>query len=235
VAEAEVVAAANVAPVLVSVVVPVYDGAGFLADCLDGLMAQDHPALEIVCVDDGSRDDSAGIASGYESVHVLRRAHAGLAAARNAGVAAVTGPLVGFCDADDVWKPEKVSTQVAYLGDRPDVDIALCRNDTALEPGAEYPSWVIPDQVRGDLDGVSPTSGLFRREVFERVLYRDDLGNGSDFNLLVRAREAGFSIAVMDDVLFVRRIHDDNMTTREGAALAPMFKTVREHLRGQTR
>lgn len=220
---------------LVTVVVPVFDGARFLAECLDSLVAQDHPALEIVVVDDGSTDDSAAVAEarshGHPGVRVLRRAHEGLGASRNAGIDAARGALVGFCDADDTWRPNKASAQVAHLDAHPEVDIALCRQDTVIEPGTEMPDWLIPDQRYGDLDGVSPTSALFRRPVFDRLRYRTDMDTGTDFDLLIRARAAGFAIAVLDEILRTRRIHDDNMTTRHGPSKADLFASVRSHLR----
>ena len=220
---------------LVTVVVPVFDGARFLAACLDSLVAQEHRSLEIVVVDDGSTDESAAIAEGYSyedsRVGVLRRAHEGLGASRNAGIEAGHGALIGFCDADDTWKPNKASAQVAHLDAHPEVDIALCRQDTVIEPGTEMPDWLIPDQRYRDLDGVSPTSALFRRPVFERLRYRTDMDTGTDFDLLIRARAAGFGIAVLDEVLRTRRIHDDNMTTRHGPSKADLFASVRSHLR----
>jgi hypothetical protein len=128
---------------------------------------------------------------------------------------------------------DKASAQAAHLAARPDCDVVLCRQATHFEPGAERPDWLIPDQRYGDLDGVSPTSGLFRRAVFERLQYRTDMPAGSDFDLLVRARAAGFGIDVLDHVLRVRRIHGDNMTDREGPAFDEMLRTVRAHLHQQ--
>lgn len=210
----------------------VFDGARYLDECVRSLLAQDHPAIEIVVVDDGSTDGSADIAAGFPGVRVIRRAHEGLANSRNAGLRAATGALIGFCDADDTWRPEKASVQLAYLHAHPDCAIVLCRQETVVEPGVTTPDWLVPDQVRGDLDGVSPTSGLFRREVFERIGgFRNDMEMGADFNLLVRARTAGFGIALIGQPLRTRRIHDDNMTTRLGPARADMFRTVREHRR----
>ena len=219
--------------VLVSVVVPVYNGSAFLTECLDSLVAQEYPDIEIIVVDDGSTDSSADIADRYPRIRTLRRAHAGLGASRNTGIDAASGGLIGFCDADDMWKPSKARVQVEFLEANPETDIVLCRQDTTFEPGASHPDWLIPDQVYGDLDGVSATSALFRRGVFEQIRYRTDLEGGSDFNLLVRARAAGFGIALIEDSLRIRRIHDDNMMTRLGSAKAQLFETVREHLRAQ--
>jgi glycosyltransferase involved in cell wall biosynthesis len=216
---------------LVSVVVPVYEGERYLAECLDSLVAQDHPAMELLVVDDGSTDGSAAIAERYPQVRLLRREHEGLGATRNAGIDAAAGELIGFCDADDWWKPNKASVQVAHLDAHPRVDIVLCRQDTYFEAGVSQPDWLIPDQRYGDLDGVSATSGLFRRSVFDHLRYRTDMATGSDFNLLVQARAAGFGIEVLDESLRVRRIHGDSMSDREGPAFDQMFVTVREHLR----
>ena len=218
---------------LVSIVVPVYNGAAFLADCLDSLVAQDYPAVEIVVVDDGSTDGSAEIAERNAWARVLRREHEGLAHTRNAGVAASSASLIAFCDADDLYLPQKIRVQVEYLEAHPDVDLVLCRQDTRFEDGAEHPDWLVPDQVRGDLDGVSPTSALYRRHVFDRIRFRTDMEHGSDFNLLVQARTEGFGIALIEESLRVRRIHNDNMTTQYGPALAPMFQSVRDHLRNR--
>lgn len=220
---------------LVSVVVPVFDGARFLGDCLASLLAQSYSSVEVVVVDDGSSDRSADIAEGFAGVRVLRRPHEGLGRTRNAGLRATTGSLIGFCDADDFWKPEKARVQVDYLQAHPECAVVLCRQDTIVEPGVDPPAWLQPDQIRGDLDGISPTSGLFRREVFDRLGgFRTDMQMGADFNLLVRARTAGYETALLEQPLRVRRIHDGNMTTRHGAARAEMFLTVREHLRARS-
>jgi glycosyltransferase involved in cell wall biosynthesis len=222
-------------PPLVSVVVPVFNGARFVGECLASLLAQEYPAVEVVVVDDGSADDSAGIAEGFAGVRVLRRPHEGLGRTRNAGIRATRGSLIGFCDADDTWKPEKARVQADYLAAHPECAVVLCRQDTIIEPGVERPSWLVPDQIRGDLDGISPTSGLFRREVLDRLGgFRTDMEMGADFNLLVRTRTAGFQVGLIERPLRVRRIHDDNMTTRHGAAKAAMFETVREHLRSRS-
>ncbi|GMU78449.1 MAG: hypothetical protein AMXMBFR46_12440 [Acidimicrobiia bacterium] len=216
---------------VVSVIVPVFNGARFLGECVASLLAQDWPALDVVVVDDGSTDDSAAIAEGFPGVRVVRRAHEGLGATRNAGIDAAAGDLVGFCDSDDLWKPNKASVQAAYLDAHPEVDLALCRMETRFEAGVEQPAWMHRDQVYGDFDGVSATSALFRPAVFEALRYRTDMDNGTDFNLLVRARASGFVSVVLDEVLLVRRIHDRNMMHRLGPARAEMFQTVREHLR----
>ena len=83
----------------VSVVVCVYNGEKTLADCLEGTARLDYPDFEVIVVDDGSTDQSARIASGFD-VRLIRTENRGLSRARNAGIQAATGEIVAFLDAD---------------------------------------------------------------------------------------------------------------------------------------
>ena len=121
---------------LVSVVVPVFNGARFLGECLESLLAQDYPAVEIIVVDDGSSDGSADLADGFAGIRVLRRPHEGLPRTRNAGIRAASGSLIGFCDADDTWKPEKARVQVDYLAAHPACGVVLCRQERSSNQGS---------------------------------------------------------------------------------------------------
>ncbi|HEX5852076.1 MAG TPA: glycosyltransferase, partial [Solirubrobacteraceae bacterium] len=85
----------------VSVIVPVYMGERFLADALDSVAAQTYAPLETIVVDDGSPDRSAEIAAGRPGVRLIRQKNQGVAAARNAGLAAARGELLAFLDQDD--------------------------------------------------------------------------------------------------------------------------------------
>jgi len=224
-----------VVPVLVSVIVPVFNGARFLAECIESLTGQDHPAVEVIVVDAGSTDGSGDLAATFSRVRLLRRTYESIGASRNAGIGAATGSLIGFCDSDDMWRPGKARRQVAYLQARPDVAIVLCRQETVFEPGVPWPAWLRPDQVRGDLDGVSAMSGLFRRAVFDRLggVRAAEIGADFEHGLLYRARAAGLKIEVLEELLTLRRIHDANTTTRQGSSLPLMFTSVRDHLRSR--
>jgi glycosyltransferase involved in cell wall biosynthesis len=90
----------------VSVVIPLYNSTATLARAIDSVLAQTAPAREIICVDDGSRDDPAGALAPFgERIWLLRQPNRGPSAARNAGLAIASGDLVAFLDADDYWTP----------------------------------------------------------------------------------------------------------------------------------
>ena len=105
--------------VKVAVIVPVYNAAAYLPRCLDSILAQTHTALSIIVVDDGSTDGSGKIADDYAArdfrLKVIHQKHAGVAAARNAGVAQVTEPYLTFVDADDYVTPDYVATLLNAL------------------------------------------------------------------------------------------------------------------------
>lgn len=104
---------------LVSVIVPVHDGARVLERCLRAILSQSHVALEVFVIDDGSRDGApARIVKSLDDprlslVRLDRRS--GAARARNAGLKRAQGRYIAFCDCDDVWAPGKIAAQIALL------------------------------------------------------------------------------------------------------------------------
>ena len=101
---------------LVSVIIPAFNAERFLAEAIDSVLAQDYPELDIIVIDDGSTDATPVIVAGHgERVRLISQANSGCAAARNAGIRAARGEYVAFLDADDVWWPHKIRTQVDAL------------------------------------------------------------------------------------------------------------------------
>lgn len=105
---------------LVSVVMPVYNAAATMRKSIDSVLAQSHAAIELLAVDDGSRDASLQILDEYAArdprVCVLRMpANGGVAAARNLALDAARGRHVAFLDSDDWWHPHKLERQLAAM------------------------------------------------------------------------------------------------------------------------
>lgn len=198
---------------LVSVIVPVYNGERFLGAALESVARQDYPRLEIVVADDGSADRTAPIARAFPGVRYVHHPHQGLAATRNAGLAAANGELISFLDHDDLWPPQKLRVQVDYLQRHPEVDYVVAHLRNFLEPGCGRPSWLKPELLERDQVAFSTGTMLARRTVFDRIGEFDRrLTVGDDTDWFARARAAGIVAAALPDVLLHRRIHDRNHT-----------------------
>ncbi len=111
----------------VSVIIPVYNGAAFIARAIDSALAQSHRACEIIVVNDGSSDQTADILGNYGApVRVLNIPNGGVSNARNVGMRAASGELIAFLDADDSWHPNKLRMQVAALEAYPRAALCCC-------------------------------------------------------------------------------------------------------------
>jgi hypothetical protein len=230
------VAAPAAARPLVSVVIPVYNGAAFIADAVRAVASQDYPALEIIVVDDGSTEDiAAALREVPVDVRLFRQDNGGAASARNRGIRDASGDLIAFLDVDDLWPAGNLDAMVDHLLAKPEADVVrgraqVTRYTTAAEPG-EYlgnPAESFPHYIG---------AGLYRRRAFERVgLFDADLRFGEDTDWYTRAAEKGLPIHQLDEVtLFVRR-HDGNMT--KGKTIVELnqlrlFKKMIDRRRGE--
>jgi glycosyltransferase involved in cell wall biosynthesis len=223
---------------LVSVIVPTYNRAGLIGPSVASLLAQTGVAFEVVVVDDGSTDDTRAVLARIEDprLRVIAIAHGGVAAARNAGVAASRGHYVAFHDSDDEALPGRLERPVAVLSERPELGLVIM-NGRFLPPddadGPEEP-WIKPAVTKtlvGRTIGVAEVfrwnlgqlQGMcFTRHALDMVgpfdgTYRilDDL----DLVLRVAAR---FPAAFVDEPVFRYRRHSggiarDRTTIREEA------------------
>ena len=123
---------------LVSVVIPVFNGAPFVARAVASVRAQGHGAVEILVVDDGSTDGTQEVLKGLEESHGIRwfqRSHGGPARSRNYGIAAAQGQFIALLDCDDEWLPGKLAAQLAVMRARPEVGLVHADFDVRFEDG----------------------------------------------------------------------------------------------------
>jgi glycosyltransferase involved in cell wall biosynthesis len=112
---------------LVSIVVLCHDYGRFLPEAIESALAQDHPQVEVIVIDDGSTDDSLEVARRYEDrVRVLTQENTGLARTCNLGAREATGEIFLFLSADDRLEPTYVSELLSALERRPDASFAYC-------------------------------------------------------------------------------------------------------------
>ncbi|HEV8502088.1 MAG TPA: glycosyltransferase [Casimicrobiaceae bacterium] len=211
----------------VSVVIPVHDQRQWLARAIASVGAQRYADIELIVVDDGSTDDSATVAADALArlampTRRMRQAHAGAAAAANAGAQAATGEYLAFLNADDAFMPERIAKMAAAIAratpqwgfsrvTEVDDDGRELRaaDDGAPRPrnylGIEPASFTLLDH-----DVTRSSGNLFVARTLFLALggFRGDTGHrGWDF--CVRAAERVEPVAV-DEALYLHRIHDGN-------------------------
>ena len=109
---------------LVSVIIPVKNGKQYIHECIDSVLAQNYPALDIVVVDDGSDDYDYRLLTQLDArIRVFRRAGQGVSKARNFAMQQALGEFFAFLDADDVWFPGKLRAQLRYFDAHPEVAV----------------------------------------------------------------------------------------------------------------
>ena len=206
-----------------SVIVPVRDGEATLGASLASVLERADRLLEVIVVDDGSTDASAAVAEALgPPVRVLRQAGAGPAAARNAGVAAARGRLVGFLDADDLW-----------LAGTPDPGRALLEG----EPGGIAVGLVEVESGGRRATGPLHVYGaaLLARSTFAAIGGLDErlVRGEDDVEWYLRARDAGISVVGADEVVlrYVRR--PGSLTPDTGAGLLRGLRATIDRRRAQ--
>lgn len=119
----------------VSVVVASYNAAEFLVEALESVLVQSVPDLELIVVDDGSTDATQSLAARFvpdPRVRWVRQANRGQASAKNRGISLARAPIIGFCDADDVWHPRKLEWQLPQF-ERPEVGVVYSREQRFID------------------------------------------------------------------------------------------------------
>lgn len=106
--------------VTVSVIIPCYKQACFLNDAIESVLAQTHPFVECIVVDDGSPDNTGEVAARYPTVRYIRQENSGVAAARNNGARLSKGEFIVFLDSDDRLYPTAIETNLKYISQRDD-------------------------------------------------------------------------------------------------------------------
>ncbi len=204
----------------VSVIIPGYNYGHFLGEAIESVLAQTRPAHEIIVVDDGSTDDTPAVAHRYDGkVHYIRTPNGGVSRARNTGIAAATGDLLAFLDADDRWLPRKLELQTAEYEAKPDAGLVHTGSRVFdQETGA-----ILCEFRAGDaLDvhalirccSISASSVMISRGIFEKVEKFDEALVGTeDWDLWLRIAVA-HRIAACPEVLVEYRSHGRSLSGR---------------------
>lgn len=217
---------------LVSVIIPVYNGASFLAGAIENVLAQNYRPLEIIVVDDGSTDTTADIAASYsDEVYYVYQDNVGPSVARNRGIKLAQGEFVAFLDVDDLWSENKLKLQTAYLLANPTVKIVqgLIQDMHLVEPISSNKAQFEP--LSTPYRYINIGCALYRKSVFDKVgLFDETLTDNEDTDWFIRAWENGVAKVVLDEVTLFYRKHNANMSNYQEPVNYGLTKLIKKHL-----
>ncbi|MDP3704046.1 MAG: glycosyltransferase [Candidatus Omnitrophota bacterium] len=212
----------------VSVITPTYNRAALVREAIESILAQTFADWEAVVVDDGSTDSTPEILRDYARrdprIRVARQNNQGLTAARNHGLRLAQGEFIAFLDDDDLWLPEKLHVQVAFMRTHPQAALSYSRfyllgsRNGGQPVYPKRPGMTYRELVQGNFIQV-PTV-MVRRNGLDAVGEFSPAYRGAqDFDLWLRIARR-YPIGFIDQPLACYRKHGANMT----AKLVPMYE-----------
>lgn len=226
---------------LVSIIVPAYNAAPWLAETLESALAQTWRVKEIIVVDDGSADDTLKVAREYESrgVSVMSQVNRGACAARNLGLQKARGHYIQYLDADDVISPDKIAHQVAMLETLHEGVVATSRwgrfrHDIARSRFGLSPYWCDLEpraylaQVAKTGNSIPIHAWLLPKGLVDAAgPFSEELGLMDDHEYFARLvlKSAGLRFCAVG-CSYYRTFHVESLSRRRDAAAQSMFRAV---------
>ena len=197
----------------VSVLIPCYNAGWYLAAALDSVLAQTYQNFEIIVVDDGSEDNSAAVAARYPQVRYFHNTHSGISVTRNLAISKARGEILVFLDADDLWVPDKLEKQIAYLDSHPECQLVYTLVQNFFDGNPEAMTQRQEQLLNANRDNCLVTCCI-RRSLYETYGgYREDYPYGEDTYWVTRLWAAGVNMKhCIPEPLYLRRIHDSNIS-----------------------
>ncbi|MBS1241247.1 MAG: glycosyltransferase, partial [Gemmatimonadetes bacterium] len=190
----------------VSVVIPAHNAAPFVAAAIESVLGQTRPAGEILVVDDASSDATAEVVGRYPVTLLQLPPTRGPSAARNAGIAAATGDVVAFLDADDIWYPHHLEQVVGLLDRHPDAVVAYSGIRFVGTREGVWQTRLEPDQPFEALERVFDKSGqppqitavVRRAALLEVGGYHPAFRQAQDYELWLRLARVGPFVCIRE-------------------------------------
>ncbi len=205
-------------------IIPTYNRGWVIQEAIDSVLDQDFNDYELIVVDDGSEDNTLEILEAYgKAIAILHQPNRGVSAARNSGIAAASGRLIAFLDSDDLWLPQKLSTQVKFFAENPDALIhqtqeIWIRNGLRINPKRRHHkfSGMIFERSLA-LCLVSPSAVMIEKRLFDIVgVFDEQLPACEDYDLWLRI-SCRYPVHLTDSPLVIKRGgHADQLSRAAG-------------------
>jgi glycosyltransferase involved in cell wall biosynthesis len=234
---------------LVSVIMPAYNCAAFVAEAIDSVLEQDYAGKELIVVNDGSTDATAEQVARFGArVRLIEQPNRGPAAARNRGVIEARGRYLAFLDGDDVWLPGKLATQMAYLREHPEVKIVftgfarwLPERSGAYPPAREFAAWGAKDVIGPEYSGylyatllldsvIHIITAIIERAAFSGLGgFDENLRVGEDYEFWMRASRVCPAHKI-DQIMALYRMQPESATRSAPRAVSHEYVVLSQTL-----
>ena len=208
----------------VSVIIPAYNVAPYIAETLKSVFAQTKPAFEVIVVNDGS-PDTEKLEQALEPfrgrILYLKQENRGLSGARNTGIRAAKGDFIALLDGDDLWMPEYIETQTEFLRRHPEYDLVYCNAVFFGDPTYEGRQFMAICPSQGE---VTPAAIISRRccvfvsvtaraEALRELSFDESLRSCEDFDCWLRFAASGRRIGYHRHILVQYRKRDASLSS----------------------
>lgn len=207
---------------LISIVIPVYNGSNYLAKAIDSALAQTYENIEIIVVNDGSRDDGATekVALSYgDKIRYIKKENGGCSSALNKGIEEMNGEYFSWLSHDDMYTPEKIACQVALITEENKNSIFMCdsvfvdkdgnklnRRNYTWPNGTYTAEQALANMFEGH--GIGGCSLMIPKVLFDQNgFFRNDVVYMQDYDMWYRLFLGGAPIVCCDTVGVLSRVH----------------------------
>ena len=207
----------------VSVIIPAYNVAEYINEALESVAAQKFRDLEIIVVNDGSPDTIAlerTLRPHRENIIYIKQASLGAGAARNTALKQARGEVIAFLDGDDIWLPDFLSSQVAFIGrgfdmvycDAQQFGMRSALRRTFMESAPSEGEVTVSSLLDFRCNVITSGTLAMRTAIFAAGLFENERARAHDFHLWVRMAKSGAKIGYQTKVLLKYRVHLDSLS-----------------------
>lgn len=224
---------------LVSIITPCYNGAKYIRETINSVRAQTYANWEMLVIDDGSTDNSAEIVREYSAkdkrIRLVRQENAGSAAARNNGIRQCSGQYIALLDADDLWKPEFLEKQIAFMKKKQAVCV-FCSYERVNEQSRPifHPTMALEKVTKKDMrvmNQIGCLSGLYDCSKYGKIYLKEELKSLRDdyayWYDIVALEGAAYG---NPEILASYRVLSSSTTGNKKKLLKKQYQFYRKHL-----
>lgn len=211
----------------VSIIIPVYNGAKYIKECVESCLNQTYDSYEIIVIDDGSTDETLNILCGFDYITVLIKPNGGTASALNTGIKNAKGKWIKWVSADDVLYPNTIEEMMKSVND--DFTIYYTNYHIIDSDSNITGQFIEPDRDTNQLWSLffgNGSSSMIHKNVFDKCGFFDDsLPHSEDYEFWLRATQVyGVRMKLLPFFSLKYRRHPDQLTNKVGGSLDSLIK-----------